>query len=128
LGPPQAPVGIAKIQSPEVVLDRPSIAVLLFANLTPNHDNQYLVTGLTVDLITDLSMSSEFFVIARDSSFSSKDGQQNLPEVASKLGARYVIVGSVQQNDRGFRVSAQLIKQKQAYSSLPAGMIVNMLS
>ena len=108
----QPSTGVMGTQSPQVILDRPSIAVLLFANLTPNRDNQYLVDGLTEDLITDLSMSPEFFVIARNSSFAFKDGQQDLSKVASQLGVRYVVVGSLQQDDRGFRVSAQLIEAK----------------
>jgi adenylate cyclase len=97
-------------QTPQVILDRPSIAVLLFANLTQKHDNQYLVEGLTEDLITDLSMSPEFFVIARPSSFAFKDRQQDLKSVARQLGVRYVVTGSLQQDERGFRVTAQLIE------------------
>ncbi len=108
----QSSTGVMGSQLPEVILDRPSIAVLLFANLTPNRDNQYLVNGLTEDLITDLSMSPEFFVIARNSSFAFKDAEQDLNAVASQLGVRYVVVGSLQQDDRGFRVSAQLIEAK----------------
>jgi adenylate cyclase len=94
----------------QIIPDRPSIAVLLFANLTPKQDNQYLVNGLTEDLITDLSMSPEFFVIARTSSFAFKEGQQDLSTVARQLGVRYVVVGSLQQDDREFRVTAQLIE------------------
>lgn len=97
-------------QTPQVILDRPSIAVLLFANLTHRKDNQYLVEGLTEDLITDLSMSPEFFVIARTSSFAFGDGQKDLKTVARQLGVRYVVVGSVQQDDAGFRITARLIE------------------
>jgi len=95
---------------PQIILDRPSIAVLLFANLTQRSDNQYLVEGLTEDLITDLSMSPEFFVIARPSSFAFKEGQQDLSRVGRQLGVRYVVTGSLQQDERGFRVTAQLIE------------------
>lgn len=97
-------------QVPQVILDRPSIAVLLFANLMQKHDNQYLVEGLTEDLITDLSMSPEFFVIARPSSFAFTDRQQDLKTIAQQLGVRYVVTGSLQQDERGFRVTAQLIE------------------
>jgi adenylate cyclase len=96
--------------APQVILDRPSIAVLLFANLTQKNDNQYLVEGLTEDLITDLSMSPEFFVIARSSSFSFKDGEQDLKTVGQQLGVRYLVTGSLQQDERSFRVTAQLVE------------------
>lgn len=97
-------------RSPELVADRPSIVVLPFANLTPDKSKQYLVDGLTEDLITDLSMSPEFFVVARTSSFAFKEGNYDLGIVAQRLGVRYVVVGSVQEDNRGFRVSVQLIE------------------
>ncbi|MGI9481950.1 MAG: adenylate/guanylate cyclase domain-containing protein [Hyphomicrobiales bacterium] len=95
---------------PNVVLDRPSLVVLPFSNLTADQGNQYLVDGLTEDLIIDLSMSPEFFVIARTSAFAFRDNKEALNKVASELGVSYVVVGSLQQDEKSFRVSAQLIE------------------
>ena len=96
----------------EEFLDIPSVAVLPFANLTPNGTNEYMADGITEDLITNLSMSPEFFVIARTSSFAFKDGPLDLESVARQLGVRYLVIGSVQQDDTGFRITAQLIEAK----------------
>lgn len=95
---------------PNMVVDRPSIAVMPFINLTPNPDNQYLVDGLTEDLITDLSMSPEFFVISRSSSFVFQGGGQDLSNIASQLGVRYLITGSVQRDESNFRVTCHLVE------------------
>jgi len=94
----------------ELVGDRPSIAVLPFANLTPDKSKQYVVDGLAEDLITDLAMSPEFFVVGRASSFAFKEGDYDLGVVAQRLGVRYVVVGSVQGDNRGFRISVQLLE------------------
>lgn len=91
------------------VPDKPAIAVLPFANMTPNQDKQYLVDGIAEDLIADLSMFPEFFVAARTSSFAFKDRQIDAREVARELGVSYVIEGSMQQDGRGIRITAQLI-------------------
>ena len=103
-------VETTRSHSPHLILDRPSIAVLPFANLMPNQAKQYLVDGVTEDLITNFSMSPEFFVVARASSFAFKEGHDDLREVARKLGVRYVLTGSVQQDQQRFRVTAQLIE------------------
>lgn len=94
----------------DVVLNRPSIAVLPFANLTANQGNQYIADGLTEDLITNLSMSPEFFVIARTSSFAFQHEQNDLKAVARQLGVRYLVVGSLQHSEDSFRVSVQLLE------------------
>jgi TolB-like protein/class 3 adenylate cyclase len=95
---------------PHTILDRPSIAVLPFTNLMPGKDKQYLVDGVTEDLITNFSMSPEFFVIAHSSSFKFRDKDNEVDDIARKLGVRYVVTGSVQQDKERFRVTAQLIE------------------
>jgi len=97
-------------QSPHEILDRPSIAILPFTNLMPNQDKQYLVDGVTEDLTTNFSMSPEFFVISQVSSFKFKSDSESLGSIARKLGVRYVVTGSVQLSQEGFRVTAQLIE------------------
>ena len=72
--------------------EKMSVTVLPFADLTRNGNNQHLVDGITEDLITDLSMSPEFFIITRPTTSQFKDGRNDLRSVVQQLGARYVVV------------------------------------
>lgn len=88
--------------------DRPSIAVLPFTNMSSDREQDYFVDGLTEDLITDISKISGLFVIARNSVFTYKGESVNIQEVASELGVRYVLEGSVRRADGQIRINAQL--------------------
>ena len=89
--------------------DKPSIAVLPFENLSDDPEEGYFADGLTDDLITDLSKISGLFIIARNSVFAYKDKAVDVPEVASALGVRYVLEGSVRRAGERVRINAQLI-------------------
>jgi adenylate cyclase len=89
--------------------DKPSIAVLPFANLSGDPEQDYFVDGMTEDLITDLSKVAGLFVVARNSVFPFKGRSVNVREVAEKLGVRYVLEGSVRRAGDQVRVNAQLI-------------------
>lgn len=104
------PVGSSWASAPRTILERPSVAVLPFANLTSEKRNEYLANGLTEDLITFLSMSPEFFVIDRTSSFLFDERPQDLATVGEQLGVRYLVLGSLQQDQNRFRVTVQLIE------------------
>lgn len=87
---------------------RPSLAILPFADLSPDADQRYFADGIAEDLTTDLSKVSELFVIARNSAFAYRDSQQPLNEIARALGVRYVLQGSVRRVDDKLRINAQL--------------------
>ena len=89
--------------------DKPSIAVLPFTNMSGDPSQEYFADGMTEDLITDLSKISGLFVIARNSSFSYKDRQVKVRQVAEELGVRYVLEGSVRRVEDQIRVNAQLV-------------------
>lgn len=89
--------------------DKPSIAVLPFANMSSDAGQEHFADGITDDLITDLSKSSALFVIARNSTFFYKDKPVKISQVAEELGVRYVLEGSVQRAGDQVRVNAQLI-------------------
>ncbi len=89
--------------------DKPSIAVLPFANMSDEKEQEYFADGMTEDLITDLSKISGLFVIARNSSFSYKGQQVKVQQVAEELGVRYVLEGSVRRAGDTVRINAQLI-------------------
>jgi TolB-like protein/rhodanese-related sulfurtransferase len=89
--------------------ERPSIAILPFANMSDDPKQEYFADGMTEDLITDLSKLSGLFVIARNSSFSYKGQQVKVRKVAEDLGVRFVLEGSVRRAGDEVRINAQLI-------------------
>ncbi|WP_189343665.1 MULTISPECIES: adenylate/guanylate cyclase domain-containing protein [unclassified Mesorhizobium] len=89
---------------------KPSVAVLPFANMSADPEQEYFSDGITEDLITELSRSQSLFVIARNSSFVFKGRSVNTTEVGRKLGVRYVVEGSVRKAGARVRITAQLIE------------------
>lgn len=88
---------------------RPSIAVLPFANLSDDPQQEYFSDGITNDLITDLSKFRDLFVIASNTVFTYKGNALDVQDVSRQLGVRYVLDGSVQKTDERVRINAQLI-------------------
>jgi len=97
---------IAQIQ-PSPFLN--SIAVLPFANLSAEKDNEYFSEGLTEEIIMNLSKLQMLKVIARGSTMHyAKEGKTH-KETASDLGVQYLLEGSVRRQGRDLRITAQLI-------------------
>ena len=88
--------------------DRPAIAVLPFDNMSGEREQEYFSDGISEDIITALSKLRWFFVIARNSSFTYKGKPVHLRQVASELGVRYVVEGSVRRSGDRVRITAQL--------------------
>ncbi len=89
--------------------DKPSLAVLPFANMSGDAAQDYVADGLTENLITTLSQLPEIFVIARNSTFTYKGRSVKVQQVAEELGVRYVLEGSFQRSGDRIRVHAQFI-------------------
>ena len=89
--------------------DRPSIAVLPFANMSGDVEQEYFADGICEDIITALSKWRWFFVIARNSTFAYKGRHVDVRRIAQELGVRYVLEGSVRKAGNRIRVTAQLI-------------------
>ena len=89
--------------------DRPSIAVLPFANMSGDPEQEYFADGIAEDIITGLSRFRWFFVIARNSTFTYKGKTVDVKQVAQELGVRYVLEGSVRKAGNRVRITAQLI-------------------
>jgi len=89
--------------------DKPSIAVLPFANLSGDPEQEYFADGMVEEIITALSRIRWLFVIARNSSFTYKGRAVDVKQVGRELGVRYVLEGSVRKADNRVRITAQLI-------------------
>ena len=90
--------------------DKPSIAVLPFANLSSDPEQEYFADGLTEDILTALARFAQLTVIARNSTFVYKGRAVSIAEVGRDLRVRYVLEGSVRRSGDRVRVTAQLIE------------------
>jgi len=89
--------------------DKPSIAVLPFANMSGDPEQEYFADGMVEEIITALSRIRWLFVIARNSSFTYKGQSVDVKQVGRELGTRYVLEGSVRKAGGRVRITAQLI-------------------
>ena len=89
--------------------DKPSIAVLPFANMSGDPEQEYFADGMVEEIITALSRIRWLFVIARNSSFTYKGQAIDVKQVGRELGVRYVLEGSVRKAGGRVRITAQLI-------------------
>jgi TolB-like protein/Tfp pilus assembly protein PilF len=89
--------------------DKPSIAVLPFANLSGDPEQEYFADGMVEEIITALSRIRWLFVIARNSSFTYKGQSVDVKQVGRELGVRYVLEGSVRKAGTQVRITGQLI-------------------
>jgi adenylate cyclase len=89
---------------------KPSIAVLPFANMSGDGEQEYFSDGFTEDIITNLSRNHAFFVISRSTSFTYKGPAVDVGKVGRDLGVRYVLEGSARKAGNRVRITAQLIE------------------
>jgi adenylate cyclase len=99
----------AVLTSGAPALPRPSIAVLPFANMSGDPEQEYFVDGMVEEIITALSRIRWLFVIARNSSFTYKGQAVDVKQVGRELGVRYVLEGSVRKAGGRVRIAARMI-------------------
>ena len=93
----------------------PSIAVLPFANMSKEPDQEYLCDGITENIISALSHFPQLLVIARNSTFFYKGKSVRVQQIGYELSAQYVIEGSIQKSDEQIRITVQLIDTKSGH-------------
>jgi len=104
--------GAAVLQLAYADLDtdqRPSIAVLPFADMSQAGDQEYFADGMTEELLNALAKIRELRVGGRTSSFAYKGKDKDLREIGSELGVQYVVEGSVRKQGDRLRITAQLV-------------------
>src|SRR5262249_15144201 len=109
IGPATAPEQSAAPSSALPLPDKPSIAVLPFANMSGDPEQDYFADGMVEEIITALSRIRWLFVIARNSSFTYRGQSVDVKQVGRELGVRYVLEGSVRRAGGRVRITAQLI-------------------
>ena len=105
------PVSAATKETPALALpDKPSFAVLPFANMSTDPEQEFFADGIAEDVITALSRYPSLFVIARNSSFTYKGRAVDVKQIGRELGVRYVLEGSLRKSGNRIRVTAQLVE------------------
>jgi TolB-like protein/class 3 adenylate cyclase len=89
--------------------DKPSIAILPFANMSGDPEQEYFADGMVEEIITALSRIRWLFVIPRNSSFTYKGQAVDVKQVGRELGVRYVLEESVRKSGSRVRITVQLI-------------------
>ena len=104
---------VDEISTSRATADRPSIAVLPFTNLSADPEQQYFADGVSEDVITALTRFKSLAVVARNTSFRYR-GDVDVSNAGQKLGAHFVVAGSIRRIGVNLRISAQLIEAKTA--------------
>ncbi len=89
--------------------EKPTIAVLPFANMSGDPEQEFFADGLTEDIITELSRFRDLLVISRNSAFVYKGRAVRVAEAAAALGVSYLVEGSVRKAGQRVRITVQLI-------------------
>ncbi|MBK5097199.1 MAG: tetratricopeptide repeat protein [Gemmatimonadetes bacterium] len=95
--------------------ERPSIAVLPFADMSREGDQEYFADGMTEELLNALAKIRELRVAGRTSSFQYKGQDKDLRQIGSELGVRYLVEGSIRKQDDQLRITAQLIDAEDSF-------------
>ena len=92
-----------------------SIAVLAFADLSPEGNQQYFSDGISEQILNDLAQISDLRVTSRSSAFRFKGTGVDIPAVAAQLGVTSILEGSVRKSGNRIRITAQLINAKNGF-------------
>ena len=92
-----------------------SIAVLAFADMSPDHDNEYLGDGIAEEILNALAKVKELKVAGRTSSFHFKGRNESLKKIGEELGVAHVLEGSVRRQGERVRITAQLIQASDGF-------------
>jgi adenylate cyclase len=109
---PPAPSGSDPGQEEPWEIEKPSIAVLPFNNISGDPEQEYFSDGITEDIITDLSKISGLFVVARNTVYTYKGKPAKVQQVSQDLRVNFILEGSVRKAGSRVRVTAQLVEGK----------------
>jgi len=107
---PAAPPAEQQVdETTDAIRQRPSVAVLPLTNLNADASEDYLADGITEDVITALAKNRWLTVIARNPAFAFRNTADSIRVIGEKLGADYVVTGSVRKAGDRFRITIQVV-------------------
>jgi TolB-like protein/Tfp pilus assembly protein PilF len=104
-----------EVEAGEMVSLRNSIAVLPFADMSADRDQQYFCDGIAEELINSLTVIEDLRVVARTSAFSFRGDRQDIRDIGSALNVATLLEGSVRKSGTRVRIAAQLIDVRSGY-------------
>jgi len=107
-GGDRAAVSSVYVGAPPPLPSKPSIAVLPFANITGGKDEEYFSDGMVEEIVTALSRFPALFVIASASSLTYRGDSRGQGKIASELGVRYLLEGSIRRAGARVRIAVKL--------------------
>jgi serine/threonine protein kinase/Tfp pilus assembly protein PilF len=110
LAGPSSRSGVSTSVATAMQEEKPSIAVLSFANLSTDKENEYFGDGLAEEIINALTKIPELRVIARTSAFAFRGREHDVRAIGERLRVKTVLEGSVRRSGNRIRVGAQLIQ------------------
>jgi TolB-like protein/class 3 adenylate cyclase len=99
-----------------VIAGRPSVAVIPFVNQNRDRDEDYFADGISDDIITALSKYRSLTVVARNPSFAFRESKDSVRMIGEKLGADYLVTGTVRKAGTRFRITVQLVESSTEHS------------
>jgi serine/threonine protein kinase len=108
-------LGVTEDKPEKAAAPEKSIAVLPFANMSTDPENEFFADGITEEILNSLAQIPELKVAGRTSSFSYKGKNQDLRIIGEQLGVRTVLEGSVRRAGKRVRITAQLIDVTDGY-------------
>jgi serine/threonine protein kinase/Tfp pilus assembly protein PilF len=115
----QAMVGIASVASgvpARPLAKKKTVAVLYFENLSGGKEDEYFRDGMTEDIVTELSKIARLEIYPRSEMLQFRDKPVTAPEVGEKLGAMYVLEGSIRRAGNRLRITTQLVESATRHS------------
>ena len=102
-------IGLTETSPVSALPDKPSIAVLPFTNMSGDPEQAYFATGITEDIITELSRWREIMVKSRNATARYGPDSGDSAQIGRELGVQYILEGSVRKLGDRIRITAQLI-------------------
>ncbi|MGI9222507.1 MAG: hypothetical protein ACR2QS_15885 [Woeseiaceae bacterium] len=107
--------GDTPVAASEAVLVDKSIAVLPFADLSQEQDQEWFADGLAEEILNALARTPDLLVASRTSTFAYKGSDKDLRLIATELGVAHILEGSVRRAGDRLRVTAQLIRASDGF-------------
>ena len=95
---------------------RKTVAVLYFENLSGAKEDEYFRDGMTEDIVTELSKIARLEIYPRSEMLQFRDKPVTAPEIGEKLGAMYVLEGSIRRAGNRLRITTQLVESSTRHS------------
>ena len=108
--------GAAAAAAPQTSTKKKTVAVLYFENLSGAKEDEYFRDGMTEDIITELSKIARIEIFPRSEMLPFRDKPVTAPQVGEKLGAMYVLEGSIRRSGNRLRITTQLVESATRHS------------